>query len=158
MTTHLAHWLAQASPNPRATTAHWESGRTAPLLNGHRWDLVQLDFTLATVVVTHLKAHGHHIGPYLMSGAQRTMWWLLPLGTGYRLAGIRGVTVCPTDWPLLAPPPAKYLGDRVWVLPEPLAPGRRPGLTAPDDLRAALDAAHHRLAGKLAGKVAAPCP
>ncbi|WP_171171288.1 hypothetical protein [Streptomyces sp. I05A-00742] len=114
---------------------------------GIHWDLVQLDFTLATAAIAQLKARKRHIGPYLMGGVEHAMWWLLPLGSSHRLMGPPGVVRHPKGAELLAPPPGKYQGDRVWVLPGV------PALTSAGELREAIDAALLQLAGR-----AAPCP
>ncbi|GAA2722831.1 MULTISPECIES: hypothetical protein [Streptomyces] len=144
-------WLARASIVPAATLDLWRLGCTAPLLPGREWDVVRVDFALAVAAVRQLKGAGRHIGPYLMSGAERAVWWLLPLGTGYRFAGEGGVTVHPGDWALLSPPPTKYVGNRVWVLPEETPPA----LTSPGELlgavRGALGSSHSPVgAGRLA--------
>ncbi|WP_414167733.1 hypothetical protein ACMATS_10115 [Streptoverticillium reticulum] len=143
MRTSTTRWLSQAAMDPRTAVRLWKSGRTAPLQIGCRWELVRTDFTLGTAAVSRLKAGGAHIGPYLMGGAERVIWWLLPLGTGKRLAAVTGVAVHPRGAEIFAPPPGRYLGDRVWVLPDQ-AGERWNTLTSADDLRAALDAADHR--------------
>ncbi|GHG78218.1 hypothetical protein [Streptomyces griseocarneus] len=143
--TPFAHWLHEAAADPDLTTMLWAAGRTAPLVVGRRWDLAWIDFTLATAVITELKARCRHIGPYVMGGAERAMWWLVPLGTGYRLAGAPGLHVYPVGAELFVPPPDKCLGKRVWVLPESDADTPTAALTAPDDLRQALESAAQRL-------------
>ncbi|GHC41717.1 hypothetical protein [Streptomyces cinnamoneus] len=147
----FTHWLARAATDPHATVHLWDMGCTAPLLTGRRWDVVQVDFALATAAVAELRAQGHHVGPYLMSGTERAMWWLLPLGAGRGFVTEEGVIVYPPGWALLSPPPGKYLRDRVWVLPEEEeGDGQGPRLTSPGSLRAALDAAGRALARKAA--------
>ncbi|MDT0451293.1 hypothetical protein [Streptomyces hesseae] len=131
-------WLAEAATDPEATIRLWEIGGTAPLMTGRRWDAVRLNFTLATAVVSRLKADAdaRPLGPYLMGDTERAMWWLLPLGTRYRFAGTDGVVVYPTDWALLTPPPGRCVGGRVWVLPR-----ERPALTPAERLLAAIEGA-----------------
>ncbi|MEU2868182.1 hypothetical protein ABZ769_03115 [Streptomyces olivoreticuli] len=145
MTSDIAGWLAQAAVSPRTAVAHWHTSRAASLAVGKQWDLVRIDFTPATAAISHLKARDRHIGPYLMSGMEHAMWWPLPLGTGYRLAGTPGVTPYPCGAEILAPPPGKYLGDRIWVFPGHDGERWR-SLTSTDHL-------HEALARK-----AAPCP
>lgn len=106
--------------------------------------MAQLDFTLATAAVSQLKAQHRHIGPYLMGGVEGTVWWLLPLGTGYRLIGTDGVAVQPVGQELLAPPPDRCVDGRAWVFPDRDRCQWRT-LTSSDDLREALDAAHPHL-------------
>jgi hypothetical protein len=130
------HWLAEAAEDPRTVMELWRTGNTAPLAIGLKWDLVGLDFTVATAAITHLKAHGRHIGPYLMGGAEHSVWLLLPLGSGRRFRS--APPYAKSLW-IFAPPPGRYLGDRVWVLPDQ-AGDRWNTLTSPDDLREALDA------------------
>ncbi|MEU4211171.1 hypothetical protein AB0F13_14450 [Streptomyces sp. NPDC026206] len=143
----FTHWLARAATDPHATTHLWNMGCTAPLLTGRRWDVVQVDFALATAAVRELRAQGHHVGPHLMSGAERATWWPLAPGAGRGLAGVDGVIVYPPGWALLSPPPGKYLRDRVWVFPEEEeGDGEGPRLTSPGHLRSALDAAGRVLA------------
>ncbi|MFC5718685.1 hypothetical protein ACFP1Z_00635 [Streptomyces gamaensis] len=100
--------------------------------------MAEVDFESARTALIRLKEAGHHIGPYLMSGAQRATWWLLPLRTGYRVAGVAGVTVRFAGWELLAPAPGRYVNDRTWILPDTSSAQRRV-LTAADDLRNALE-------------------
>ncbi|MGI5531129.1 hypothetical protein ACQEVX_28230 [Streptomyces syringium] len=151
--TDMTQWLAQAATEPPAAIAHWKAARPTPLTVGTRWDLAQISFGLACTALTQLRADGRHIGPYLMSGAERTVWFPLPLGTAYRLAGTRGVTVQPPGWELLAPSPGRYLGNRLWIVPHTVhAPTT---LTTTDDLCDALDTARRRLAGKAARPPAA---
>ncbi|MEU1783632.1 MULTISPECIES: hypothetical protein [Streptomyces] len=139
------HWLAEAATDPETTLRLWEMDGTAPLLTGRRWDAVRLNFTLATAVVSHLKADAdaRPLGPYLMSDAERAMWWLLPLGTRHRFAGTEGLVVYPNDWALLAPPPARCVGGRVWVLPP-----EHPVLTPAERLLDAIESAQRRLVRK----------
>ncbi|MEH6376343.1 hypothetical protein V7793_18760 [Streptomyces sp. KLMMK] len=139
----VSRWLSRASYDPATTLALWAAGETAPLLVGREWRLVRIDFTPATAAVTGLRARRRHIGPYLMGGAEHAMWWLLPLGeesASGSVAGFPGVTPYPKGSELFAPPPGKYLGDRVWVLPDP-AEGQWATLTAAAELREALEAA-----------------
>ncbi|MEV4442645.1 hypothetical protein AB0K09_27260 [Streptomyces sp. NPDC049577] len=134
-TSHPA-WLLKAAADPAVAAELWAGGRTAPLVIGRQWDLARIDFPLATAAICELKARGRHIGPYLMGGAERAMWWPVPLGTGYRLTGAPGVHVYPAGAELFVPPPGKYLGERAWVVQE-----TGPALTSAGDLRQALDAA-----------------
>ncbi|MCC2276094.1 hypothetical protein LKL35_11805 [Streptomyces sp. ET3-23] len=137
--------LREAAHDPQLTVDLWAAGRTAPLMAGRQWDLVRIDFTLATAVIAQLKARDRHIGPYVMGGAERLMWWLLPLGVGRRLAGTPGLAVYPAGAELFVPPPGKYHGERVWVLPEGDGNASTPALTSPDDFREALAAAARQL-------------
>ncbi|MBT2384022.1 hypothetical protein [Streptomyces sp. ISL-11] len=146
-----AQWLARAAFEPAVATALWAQGQPAPLMVGRRWDLVRLDFRLATAVITQLKTRGDHIGPYVMGGVERAMWWLLPLGSARRLVGVPDVIPYRRGAELFAPPPGGYAGDRMWVLPDG-EDGRRHVLTSADDLREALRAAPRRLADR-----ATPC-
>lgn len=84
-----------------------------------------------------------------MGGAERVIWWLLPLGTGKSLAAVTGVAVYPRGAELFVPPPGRYLGDRVWVLPDQ-AGERWNALTSGDDLHAAVDAATRQLTRRAA--------
>ncbi|MFI0738447.1 hypothetical protein ACH4PU_10180 [Streptomyces sp. NPDC021100] len=133
-----ARWLCQAAPSARKALAQWEAGGTTPLTVGRHWDLVEIDFTLATAAVTRLRDADRHIGLYLMGGMEHAMWWLLPLGTAPRLTGVPGIRPRPRGSELFAPPPGKYRGDRVWVLPGQDGDAWRT-LTAPDDLRHAAE-------------------
>ncbi|MFI9722469.1 hypothetical protein ACIHFE_22890 [Streptomyces sp. NPDC052396] len=136
-TRNLAHWLASAASDPHTVLKCWQAGETAPLLVGRQWDLIELNFTLATAAITHLKAAERHIGPYLMGGMEHAMWWPLPLHTAHQLADVPGALARPHGSEIFAPLPGKYLGDRVWVIPEPEGE-RRNVLTAAGDLRAAV--------------------
>ncbi|GHF04178.1 hypothetical protein [Streptomyces morookaense] len=138
-------WLHHAAHDPQLTLDLWAAGRTAPLVAGRQWDLVRIDFTLATAVITELKARDRHVGPYVMGGAEHLMWWLLPLGAGRRLAGTPEVTVYPTGAELFVPPPGKYQGERVWVFPEADDDAPASALTSPGDFREALVAAARQL-------------
>ncbi|GGX83577.1 hypothetical protein [Streptomyces hiroshimensis] len=139
--TAVSRWLSRASYDPATTLALWAAGETAPLLVGREWRLVRIDFALAAAAVTGLRSRRRHIGPYLMGGAEHAMWWLLPLGEDVgSVAGIPGVTSYPKGSELFAPPPGKYLGDRVWVLPDP-AEGQWATLTAAAELREVLGTA-----------------
>ncbi|MBT2384020.1 hypothetical protein [Streptomyces sp. ISL-11] len=140
-------WLAQAAASPPTVIRLWAVGQPAPLMVGRQWDLARLDFGLATAAITQLKTRGDHIGPYVMGGVERAMWWLLPLGGGRRLVGAPGVTPYRRGAELFVPPPGRYLGDRMWVLADEDG-GRGHALTSADDLREALRAAHRRLAGR----------
>ncbi|MCC2276695.1 hypothetical protein LKL35_14945 [Streptomyces sp. ET3-23] len=104
---------------------------------------MRIDFALATAVVTRLKADGRHIGPYLMGGTERLMWWLTPVATRSRFGDLAGVAAYPKGAELFVPPPGRYLGDRVWVLPDQ-AGDRWNTLTSADDLHTALHAPDHR--------------
>ncbi len=137
----MTRWLSKAAYDPRAALDLWAADRTAPLVVGRRWDLVRVDFTRATSAISRLKVRGDHIGPYLMGGMEHAMWWPVPLGTGYRVAGSDGVTLCAAGEEILAPPPGRYLGDRVWVLPGH-DDERGRALTLADELHDALGAQH----------------
>ncbi|MEU7166379.1 hypothetical protein AB0A70_17300 [Streptomyces morookaense] len=143
MRTSTTRWLSQAAMDPGAAVRLWESGRTAPLLVGRRWELVRTDFTLGTAAVSQLRERSCHIGPYLMGGVERMIWWLLPLGTARPLAAVPGAAVHPRGAEIFVPPPGRYLGDRVWVLPDQ-AGDRWNTLTSADDLHTALHAPHPR--------------
>ncbi len=140
MTPPTVEWLSRATTDPRSAVEDWNAGRATRLSAGVCWDLAQVDFRLARAALGQLRDSGHHIGPYLASGVERTIWWLLPLGTGYRLTGTSGVTVHGTGRQLLAPAPGRYLDDRLWILPDQNSAGRYT-LTSAEDLRAALEAA-----------------
>ncbi|MBB5120654.1 hypothetical protein AF335_31835 [Streptomyces eurocidicus] len=137
--TTTTEWLAQAADDPRAAIALWKENTTAPLVAGRQWDLVRLDFTLATAVISHLKTRGRHIGPYVMGGVEHAMWWLIPLGGARRVRRSPGVAPYRKGAELFVPPPGRYLGERVWVLPD--ADGeRRHTPTSDGALREALGA------------------
>lgn len=136
----MNRWLCQAAADPQTAVEDWKAGRATRLSAGVCWDLARVDFRLARTVPGQLRDNGHHIGPYLASGVERAIWWLLPLGTGYRLTGASGVTVYDAGAELLAPAPGKYLGDRLWILPDRENADRN-ALTSAEDLRAALEAA-----------------
>ncbi|MBC2878208.1 MULTISPECIES: hypothetical protein [Streptomyces] len=140
-----ARWLCRAAKEPRTALAQWSAGCTTPLTIGTAWDLVQLDFTLATAAVTLLKERNRPVGPYLMGGMEHAMWWLLPLGAGNGFRNVPRVAPRPKGAELFAPPPGTYTGDRAWVLPEWTGEGHRIP-TAPDDLRGAVDHAARLMA------------
>ncbi|MGK5640079.1 hypothetical protein ACSNOK_17430 [Streptomyces sp. URMC 126] len=129
-------WLSRAAEDPRTALAHWSAGRTTPLTVGTAWDVVQLDFTLATAAVTLLRERNRPVGPYLMGGMERAMWWLVPLGAGTGFRSVPGAMPRPKGAELFAPAPGRYAGDRVWVLPEWAGEDRRIP-TGFDDLREA---------------------
>ncbi|MEV5507272.1 hypothetical protein [Streptomyces orinoci] len=134
-TPEFTHWLTPAASDPHTALKCRQAGETATLLVGRQWDLVQPEFTLATAAISQLKARERHIGPYLMGGTERAMWWPLPLRTAHRLSGVPGAVVRPHGSELFVPPPGKYLGDRVWLIREPYT------LTDADELRTAVCAA-----------------
>ncbi|MEV4437559.1 hypothetical protein AB0K09_00840 [Streptomyces sp. NPDC049577] len=145
--TDMARWLAQAAADPNAALSEWGLGRSAQLVVGRRWDLVETGFWLSRLARTWLRENGCHVGVYLVAGAEHSTWWPVPLGTGYRLVGVFGATVHPAGWELRAPAPCKYLADRLWILPFE-NPGQCTTLTAAADLRAALQAAEEQLQGR----------
>lgn len=111
-------WLAQAADDPKAALTAWKADTTAPLVAGKQWDLVRLDFTLATAAISHLKTRDRHIGPYVMGGVEHAMWWLLPLGGARRIRRSPSITPYRKGAELFVPPPGRYAGERVWVFPD----------------------------------------
>ncbi|MEU2515200.1 hypothetical protein [Streptomyces syringium] len=156
-TSAVTDWMSQAARSPSAALATWRLGEQVPLHTGRVWDLVEVDLELARGAMTELTEASEHVGPHLVSGMERAAWVLLPLGTSYRLAGLKGVLVHAAGWPLLAPPPGRYVGDRTWVLPghgghggdEEGEPWKR--LTPADALR---EAVHHVHGQRRRGKAA----
>ncbi len=143
----VARWLARAADDPAEALRRWQLGRRASLVAGARWDVVEVEFTLARIAITWLVDNGRHNGLFLMSGMERAVWWPLPLGTSYRLAGTAGVSVYPAGRELLAPSPARYAEDCMWIHPfRDLSRWRT--LTAADDLREAVLAAGRQLDGR----------
>ncbi|MGX8905466.1 hypothetical protein ACR820_09600 [Streptomyces netropsis] len=142
-------WMSQAARSPSAALATWRLGELVPLHTGRVWDLVEVDFELARSAMRELTEFSEHVGPHLVSGMERATWILLPIGTAYRLTGVKGVLVHAAGWPLLAPPPGRYVGDRTWVLPDSDGderdgePWKR--LTDADPLREAVHHVHGRL-------------
>ncbi|MFI1971936.1 hypothetical protein BLA24_02180 [Streptomyces cinnamoneus] len=102
---------------------------------GQLWDLARVDLEPARAALARLHERGRPVGPCLLARAARATWWLLPLGTGYRLLGTGGVTLLPVGHELHVPPPTRYVRDRVW-----LVPARNGSFTHPEDLREALEA------------------
>ncbi|MBZ4320225.1 hypothetical protein [Streptomyces huiliensis] len=146
--TTASRWLSAAAAEPRTALALWKNGRTAPLTVGARWDLLAVDFKLATAAVTHFRDHGYRLGPYLMSGVERTVWWCVPIGAGRRFTAQAGVASRPKGSEIFVPPPGAYAGDRVWVSPRD---GRWSELTDPGELHEALGVAARRLAQRTVG-------
>ncbi len=103
---------------PRTVRALWAQGQPATLISGRVWDTVKMPLGLAGLTATYLAYRGHHVGPYLLSGMEHSAWWLVEVGLGQELAGIKQVTVLPYRCPLTAPAPGTYNGHRLWVLPE----------------------------------------
>lgn len=138
--TEVTRWLARSAPQPHTADAQWRAGEPATLAVGRHWDAVAVGYDLSRRAAARMAARGRHVGPRLISGAQRTTWWLLPLGTAYRLADLHGVTVQPTDAPLLAPAPGKYAGECTWDLPgdEDSQNPQWKRLTNADELRSAI--------------------
>jgi hypothetical protein len=131
--TPATEWLAGAAVGPQRAMTQWQQRGLADLRAGARWDLIEVDLRLATLARGQLHTWDCHIGPRLVSGTDKRVWWLLPLGTGSTFDGIDGVTVRLTGWILSAPAPGRYSGGRDWQLPEDPR-----NLTQPSDLRAAL--------------------
>ncbi|MFE7117838.1 hypothetical protein ACFU99_20720 [Streptomyces sp. NPDC057654] len=142
-TTHplsTAHWLAASAPEPGAVLALWAQGRTATVITGPYWDTVEMPLGLSSRTATFLAYRGHHIGPHLLCGVERTAWWLVPAGAGRILADVQQVKALPPGCPITAPCPGTYTGNRLWVLPEPTVRTPRPWLrlTSPQALRTAI--------------------
>ncbi|MEV0264843.1 hypothetical protein AB0I49_26350 [Streptomyces sp. NPDC050617] len=136
----MAHWLAASAPRPDAVLDLWAQGRTATVVTGPYWDTVEIPLGLSSRTATFLTYRGHHIGPHLLCGAERTAWWLVPTGGGQTLADVGQLRVLPPGCPIIAPRPGAYTGNRLWILPEPTIRTPRPWLrlTSPQALRAAI--------------------
>ncbi|MFE5868832.1 hypothetical protein ACFQ6V_09280 [Streptomyces roseifaciens] len=129
-----AAWLIKAARLPDTVAHAWRKGRCADLTAGTSWDLVELPFETGRKAMAVLDEQHFHIGPYLLSGIDRAMWVMLPLGTAHRLSGAPDVIVRPPGWQLRAPAPGRY-SDRLWLPP---SGGRKPELTNTGALLAAL--------------------
>jgi catechol 2,3-dioxygenase-like lactoylglutathione lyase family enzyme len=131
-------WLASAAADSVSVAALWEQRSLAPLPAGVLWDVLEGPLGLATMTKGRLQESGVLAGPMLAGGAEGLAWWLIPVGSGDRFAGIDAVTVHTDGWPLNSPQPGRYAGDRTWLIPpQP----DRPQLTDPDALHLAIEAA-----------------
>jgi hypothetical protein len=130
-------WLASAAPDPARVLSSWEARELADLPAGTAWDVLEMELGLSTMVKGRLDESGAPLGPVMTSGIAGLAWWLLPVGSGPRFAGINEITVHSTGYHLAAPRPGMYVGERTWTVPpDDKHPSR---LTDSAQLRVALE-------------------
>ena len=126
-------WLSTAAAEPAEFLCEWRSKGVIGLPVGVKWDVVEVKLPLARKAARELKVLEEHIGARLFSGADRRVWWLLPLRSSQLFDGVPGTMALEPGASLSAPLPGHYHAERAWVLPEDIRQ-----LTEPTALRDAL--------------------
>jgi hypothetical protein len=126
-------WLSTAAAKPATFLCEWRTKGVIELPIGVKWDVVEVELPFSRKAARELKALKEHIGGRLVSGAERRVWWLLPLRSGRLFDEVPGAMVLEAGESLLAPLPGRYDAERAWIFPEEVQQ-----LTEPTALRDAL--------------------